>query len=417
MLGERLLCLMVLVVSGNPAIQYFYRPAVIVLPAIVLAILFVQRRARFIRSDYLVLVLFFFLFFIQFVEFGNVVLNSNIAFIFKLATALFAVRVIANFEHRLVEVMFILAIISLVFFIPLLLGVDMPQLMTRFSIPFEQNEIQPSIHIGIHNYRLEIGGLVRNSGMFWEPGAFAGYLTFSMLFMLNRKNNHSPLVFWTLVITLLSTQSTTGYVTLSLIIVGYLWRKSLKVPRLLRYSMRFVSAILLPVIIIMVYTQLDFLERKITSRIAYGMEQRTKGWELSRYGNALYDFEFIKERPLMGWSMSDGTIRGEDFDILSSQGNGLTGAVKRLGLPVFLVYIWLTYFGFRKRLGNTLIGSLATLAIMLLLIGEQFLMYPLFLVLLFSFGGTQSIVRRAGTFFTKGANEKMQVNYQERSWK
>ncbi|MBM6786606.1 hypothetical protein H6A33_10430 [Collinsella tanakaei] len=59
---------------------------------------------------------------------------------------------------------------------------------------------------------------VRNSGVFWEPGAFAGFLIVGILFLLHGKAQyrHAPVKMLILIITLFTTRSTTGYILLVL---------------------------------------------------------------------------------------------------------------------------------------------------------------------------------------------------------
>ena len=56
----------------------------------------------------------------------------------------------------------------------------------------------------------------RNSGVFWEPGAFVGFLIVAILFLLYGKtqSKHAPAKMLILLVTLLTTRSTTGYILL-----------------------------------------------------------------------------------------------------------------------------------------------------------------------------------------------------------
>lgn len=68
----------------------------------------------------------------------------------------------------------------------------------------------------------------RNSGMFWEPGAFQGFIFLAMLLMLFEVDGyqvkHRKSAFLMLAITMLTTQSTTGYI-LSIILILSCWKK------------------------------------------------------------------------------------------------------------------------------------------------------------------------------------------------
>lgn len=68
----------------------------------------------------------------------------------------------------------------------------------------------------------------RNSGMFWEPGAFQGFIFLAMLLMLFEVDEyqikHRKSAFLVLAITMLTTQSTTGFI-LSIILILTCWQR------------------------------------------------------------------------------------------------------------------------------------------------------------------------------------------------
>ncbi len=79
-------------------------------------------------------------------------------------------------------------------------------------------------------YLWGINGVIstRNAGPFWEPGAFQGFLILAILMLVlevdNKLLKHRKLYFVILTITLLTTQSTTGYI-IFLFIVVFFWKK------------------------------------------------------------------------------------------------------------------------------------------------------------------------------------------------
>lgn len=66
---------------------------------------------------------------------------------------------------------------------------------------------------------------LRNSGPFWEPGAFQGYIWIAVLFLLfdidKKCIKYRKAVLALFIITLLTTQSATGYVLLILAFVFF----------------------------------------------------------------------------------------------------------------------------------------------------------------------------------------------------
>ena len=84
---------------------------------------------------------------------------------------------------------------------------------------FQFNEIKTII---LFTFREKVSqeGIVRSSGMFWEPGAYAGYLVLALLLIALKNGKFTPGAykkesFW-IVMALISTQSTTGYLILLL---------------------------------------------------------------------------------------------------------------------------------------------------------------------------------------------------------
>lgn len=70
----------------------------------------------------------------------------------------------------------------------------------------------------VYNYFFE-----RNAGPFWEPGAFQGFLVIAIFFLLNYKEafKHKSIIMIVLLITLLTTQSTIGYIVFLISLLGF----------------------------------------------------------------------------------------------------------------------------------------------------------------------------------------------------
>jgi len=98
----------------------------------------------------------------------------------------------------------------------------------------------------------------RNYGYCWEPGPYSAYLSLALYFTVqSRKTN--LIRFWTLLVAIITTFSTTGYVAMAVIILypyASKLRSSYRVPLLLSLAYFLVSG----------YTQLDFMSSKISSQ-------------------------------------------------------------------------------------------------------------------------------------------------------
>lgn len=349
-----------------------------IFPAVVMLGWAIYKRVKVTRRDFLVLVFFLVIYLVHLIEFGSMTLYSSLGMLLKMLTALIAVRVIPDFAAKYVIVMYGLAIMSLVFFIPYWLGVDLPSLLAPITIPLKPG----SINIGLHNFTPEYDeSVIRNRGMFWEPGAFAGYLILALLFTLKNVENVPKRYFFILIAALLSTQSTTGYLAFFLVAMTiYIMRTAQRSGLGGRFLAAF-AAVFFVTIAAAAFNNLPFLKGKITDQ--FEDAQTGEGnYYMGRYGNLLFDLNYIKNRPIVGWSSLSET-RHVDVEEIAGQGNGLTGYAVKYGLVGILGFLFFSFTALSKLYGNKKISAVAIIVIMMLLNGEQFLNYSMFLTLMF----------------------------------
>jgi hypothetical protein len=111
---------------------------------------------------------------------------------------------------------------------------------------------------------------------------------------------------------------------------------------------------------------------------------QSAGWELSRIGAAMFDWQYIVERPFFGWGQSNES----QYALTPSMtrfalGNGLTGFARQMGL-VGVAIFFLSFWGGLKRAGvPTALALYSAFVSLLILTGEYFLDYPLYMALLF----------------------------------
>ncbi len=157
--------------------------------------------------------------------------------------------------------------------------------------------LQPYSTTLINNYTIP-----RNCGFAWEPGSFAVYLCLGIFINLfiTKTGKFSKRRFWVLLLALVSTQSTTGYVIMMVLIIYYLINKDFK-----RVLLLFPVAI---VLIISIFS-LPFMKNKIfdlfseTSGInqlivdAYGRESPATPQRFTSFMITLVDF---RHNPILG---------------------------------------------------------------------------------------------------------------------
>lgn len=371
-LQDTVLCLVLVMLSGNHTVPYILgNDLFLVAPPLLILFYASSKKVRLHENDPLILLLFAGITVTHFITFGSSVIPASLGFLLKVLAALLVVRTVDDFAERYVAVMTGLAIVSFCFFFPGLVGLDVQELLAPLHIPYRDD----LTHIGIHNFGWEHHAN-RNAGMFWEPGAFAGYLVLAILLVLSsgRSDKLDKKSLLLLTLALLTTQSTTGYVTAFACFAAYL-------------SSRKVLMALAGVVVVfwMAVQTLPFLQEKI-DREWEAATERTGRHELNRFGNALYDYAFITDRPIFGWSRDPATRAIVDPDIAeitAGQGNGLTGFAVKFGLFGLACYIFMLYRAFYRRYRSALVAGTAVLVAAMLLIGEQFLDFPVFLALMF----------------------------------
>ncbi len=221
----------------------------------------------------------------------------------------------------------------------------------------------------------------RNSGPFWEPGAYGGYLMLIPLFFLNELDyfKHHKFKTAVLILSLLSTMSTTAYLAFG-IYFGYLTLKSklkiLLVPVFLLFS-------------IVVYSEFSFLKEKILSEIERA-ETLDAEYHGQRFAVLHFDLHYIQKHPWIGNGFLESTRYSDHLylidafrnDEVEGHGNGFSNFIASMGLITFFMYFMLIYNKNKSYMKKSdLFFYMGMIA--LLLNGEQFLYYPIYLGLPF----------------------------------
>jgi hypothetical protein len=280
-----------------------------------------------------------------------------------------------KFSFRFFIVVYYISVISLVFFIVRnLLNIHLP------GVPYGTESTTYIIYTFVEKHHF------RNCGMFWEPGAFAGILTLCLA--LNAKDlptlwrNHRFKCF-TVVMALLTTKSTTGYLVLFAIIIYFLvfFLKN----KLVKFFL--VPALLL--IGIFVYESTDFLKEKIEAQSEKSSNLVRGEFSNSRFGSFKLDLPYIKKHPFIGNGLNPVTRYADDPFLMQQMksgdslgnANGFSNFLACLGIPFMFFYFLLIFLQISKA--DVGIAFLVIFVILLTLWGEQWLYYPLFTGIMF----------------------------------
>ena len=239
-----------------------------------------------------------------------------------------------------INLIYILSIISLfvyvTFFFPSIANQLVSHAFKSFLIPvdLQSYEYIPNyIMVAFNSYQE-----FRNSGPFWEPGAFSVFLNIALMFNIfvnNRIADKKNLLF---IITIITTLSTAGFLALFviLVLVYFFLKPSLKK-----------VILLLPMIALFTFLiiSLPFMLPKIQNNIIIADNNNT-----SRFGSALSDYKLISENPILGYGGDlknmFGTVKWNVKKM--HRNNGITAFITQWGLILFVMY----FYNYKKSADN-----------------------------------------------------------------
>ena len=375
--------LLLIMVSGNPAVDYVVgQDKLIILTFLAGVALFVMRGGRVAFGNLLFVCAVGALMLVHIVLFGFEVFNASVNFMIQLATAFMLMATVPRFLVIFVRCMFGISLVAL----PIYFFFWLPGTADVLR-PFMVYESFVEWNIGIHNFRGYGYEQARNSGPFWEPGAYGGYLAFALFAMvlMRERGRQSLVVAATLIVALATTLSTMAYAAFAIVCFAFLVQRFRRSnPLLALVAFPLLSALLLSVAFVVV-EELPFLKEKVIEQFEDSAEGEENS-EINRFGNAEYDWNFFLERPFFGWSASVDTRVEKDLtaaDVAVAQGNGLTGTAVRFGLVGWLLLMGRFCYGFWRSTESPLLAGIGMLLIAATFTGEQYLHYPLIMCLFF----------------------------------
>ncbi len=399
--GDQLLVFLLLADSGNPGLQVLMGGPENLHVVTLVALLLILGFRRGVRISPLLavpLLIFGAILAAQGLSFEFFPRITVMGFMVKLAIAGIVCLLVPRFSLAFVRVMGVLCGVSLLFWILGFVG-PWQALVSAHALRGSGADLYPRFGIIVHTYVTGPEGFAtRNGGMFWEPGAFAGYLNLALILLacqrrvLASRTYVRYLVLFTAGV--LSTQSTAGYLALlGAYGVGGLTAMPKGALRLPVGEKRWnwlpaAGVILLAAGLLVMWNRVDFLGPKIRRQYEQAVSQSSSRWYMTRFGTVVLDWKYIRRRPLTGWGLHDRTRWALDGGIYQDRGSGLgndlSGFTARFGVLGMLTFVGLTFLGFQKLTGGTRWVSLAAVGTTLLILnGEAFLEHPAFLSLMF----------------------------------
>lgn len=390
---EVLLVLLLILYSGNPVLKHTFpeEPQLVCL-AFLLGFLLLTRTKRVFTSSFTVITcIFATILLIQCIDFSFYPYFTIAGFITRLFIGYAVIRLVSDFPNIYVRIMVALAILSFGFYIPYLLisfaGVNLESIITHAAgvIDPENTGSRP---VFFHTFLREFSP--RNAGMFWEPGAFQGYLNLALIFLAFIKSEipkkDYQFSFFILSAAVLTTLSTTGYIVYTLqLLLHYNWTattRKVMINRIFKFSIIFTLVILGSYY---AYNKLPFLKAKIQFQ-SQRVDMRQGQWYAQRLGSIVFDWDYIKRRPLTGWGIHVKTRYFLNPGMASSggMGNGFSDFTAKFGVIGMLTWLAAVFIGFRRMSKMKILpGIFVCILLILELQGECFLGYSLFLGLAF----------------------------------
>lgn len=369
-----LMVMLLILASGSPFFKAYGTYFSIIMAFVLLVDLMRFPQLRYSCKEmweYVLLMLM--IFFCQYVIFGWNTIPGIVNFISKILFGSFIIITLGEqFKFYYLRVLYHLSLIGLFLFL----------LQTVLGVTFSLFDFGAGKSIVI--YYVHHRDVWRNCGPFWEPGAYGCYLLFVLLFFIN----NLPLLYKryrkeciVLFIALLTTQSTTAYLSFAALIFLYLAFQ-------MRSWMKYVYIVLAIAVSAYVYSGVGFLEEKIKSQNELAVSANGQ-FNSTRMGTFLFDMYYFEKHPIIGSGLHSRTRYADHQYLvklwsggeLAKGGNAFSDYLAKMGIAFYAVYF---YFFYKTNQGVKRRNLLSFLVVfIMLLFGEPLFSYPIALSLPF----------------------------------
>lgn len=335
---DYLILFLLVAVTGIP---FFYAStATIFISTVFIFFVFFIRGLHYDVEFFFIIIAFALVEIAQAFVFGDFSLKTILGTSVRLIMAYTTVKILGTrFTEKYVNLIYILTWISLFFyglsFIPGPVDFIVKEIAPFVNNPFLEDTyrfypISPNIIIFTFEPSLFLSH--RNPGAFWEPGAFAIFLNLALIFNLIKNNALISLKNIIIIVGILTTLSTGGYIAMFLIIF-FFYLSSSK----LKYKFVYVTVVLILAYLVLV--NLDFMLPKVQTDIELREETTT-----SRFGSGIVDFQLFLTHPFIGTGRMTSF---KYFTIDMHRNNGTMNLLATYGIFIFTLYFVLYYRSFR----------------------------------------------------------------------
>lgn len=309
---------------------------------IFLLITFIKRSKKFDRQFNTLILTLLLISIFQFLNFDHFSFANLLGVFLPIFNAYLILKILSiSFTYYYVKVMKIIAVISLLFYLPSIVFPVTIDVLNSFSeilkfIDFSDSSIDTKTII-IFNIR-KISEF-RNPGPFWEPGLYCGYLILAFIFntyneSINKKSTN--LIF---IIAILTTLSTTGYIAFFTFLFFYYYNT------IKNGLLKFTGILFLILLAYYSFVNFDFLGKKIQNQLEEvnrTTDVNRGNKDTQRFLNILRDIQDFKNHELFG--RGSLPINRYSYDPENQiRTVGLTDILVRNGI-VFFVILFLMIF-------------------------------------------------------------------------
>lgn len=379
---DHLLLFFTLAISGAP----YFSSALLNVPLFIL--LFTVFLIRKNRLDMIFLVAFAFLIVVTALQtyvFSFFSIQTVLGVFLRLINGYLILKILkTNFAEYFVNTFIIISVISLIFFVPIVLVPGLSDILKQLVPFFQVINFADSPADSLVLYNIHYLSIYRNPGPFWEAGVFGGYLIIAYVFnaFLNLKNK--KIKGFIFLLTIISTFSTTAYLAIFFFLFIFFYKK------MKNFFLRLFLASLLILLGYQALFNISFLNEKIVNQVQVASEvgdPYKDNTNTQRFLNILRDYEDIKGYEFTGRGSHPQTRYSFDPEN-QIRTVGLTDILVRMGIPYFLFMMFLLhrsikYFANFYSHSQALYYNGFFVTVMLVLMSQVYFNFPIFWSLIF----------------------------------
>ncbi len=232
--------------------------------------------------------------------------------------------------------------------------------------------------------------LHRNAGIFLEPGIHQIPLNIALYYMFSdtknrcgfkKKNYYIAVVI--LIVTILTTRSTTGYLSLGLILLATAFRGDFLKNK---WKLQFFIIIIL-IALVIVESKTGVISDKIEGT------RTGNGSGLTRFNDTFYGYYIALQRPLIGYGIfsTNMSLRFIQYGI-ENISNGMASYCCRVGIPAVAIFLYMMAKGIKRYLDLGWKSNLLFIIFLLICLNTEGVFMNLFMMIYFFKWREESLV-------------------------